>query len=396
MILPRSSAMSQTPLIAHVIHRLAMGGLENGVVNLINRMPANRYRHAIICMTRYSDFRSRIENPDVEVFALNRKEGGDWSARGRLFFLIRRLKPAIVHSRGMSGLDSMLPALLNGVTARIHGEHGRDMGDLDGSNRKAQWVRRLHRPLVSHYIALSKDLESYLERKIGVPKRCITQIYNGVDGQLFRRPSPERIPLPQKGFADDTSFVIGTVGRMESVKDQVNLTKAFILLASMLPKKRNQLRLMMIGDGPLREHCEKLLEEAGVRHLAWLPGARDDVADLMCGMDLFVLPSLAEGISNTILEAMACGLPVIATRVGGNPELVLEGVTGSLVPPADPNALTEAIVRYLKNPELVANQGRAGRALTDSRFSMESMVNSYMRVYDRVLERKTGQTVMQS
>ena len=388
--------MSQAPLIVHVIHHLVIGGLENGLVNLINCMPRNRYRHAIICMTHYSDFRDRIENPNVEVFALNRKDGSDWPTRGRLFRLIRRLKPTIVHSRGMSGLDSMLPAMLNGVAARIHGEHGRDMDDLDGSNRKAQWVRRLHRPLVSHYIALSKDLESYLENKIGVSKQRITQIYNGVDCLRFRPAASGRVPLSESGFADNSSFVIGTVGRMQAVKDQVNLTNAFIRLAAIIPQKKDQLRLVMIGDGPLRAQCEKLLDDAGLRHLAWIPGARDDVADLIRGMDLFVLPSLAEGISNTILEAMACGLPVVATNVGGNPELVDAGVTGSLVPAANPYALADAIARYVLQPALAANHGRAGRMRTETRFSMESMVDSYMQVYDRMLERKTRQTVMQS
>jgi sugar transferase (PEP-CTERM/EpsH1 system associated) len=347
-------------------------------------------------MTHYSEFRNRIENPNVEVFSLNRKDGRDWPARGRLFQLIRHLKPSIVHSRGMSGLDSMVPALLNGVPARIHGEHGRDMDDLNGNNRKAQWLRRLHRPLVSHYIALSKDLESYLENKIGVPARHITQIYNGVDCRHFSPSEAGRGQLPKIGFADDSSFVIGTVGRMQAVKDQLNLTKAFILAASLLPEKRDQLRLVMAGDGPLRLQCEKLLIDAGLGHQAWLPGARDDVASLMRGMDLFVLPSLAEGISNTILEAMACGLGVIATDVGGNPELVEDGVTGSLVPAANPESLAKAIVQYALKPGLAINHGRAGRARTENRFSIESMVNNYMQVYDRVLERKTRQTVMQS
>ncbi len=388
--------MPEVPLVAHVIHHLVIGGLENGLVNLINRMPASRYRHAIVCMTRYSDFRNRIQNPTVEVFALNRRDGSDWPARVELFRLIRRLKPAIVHSRGMSGLDSMLPAMLNGVSARIHGEHGRDMDDLDGTNIKAQWVRRLHRPFISHYIALSKDLKSYLEKKIRVPERRITQIYNGVDCQYFRPALSGRAPLPESGFANDTSFIIGTVGRMQAVKDQVNLTKAFILLATLLPEKKHQLRLVIVGDGPLWAQCGRLLDVAGLRHLAWLPGARDDVADLMRGMDLFILPSLAEGISNTILEAMACGLPVIATQVGGNPELVEEGITGNLIPAADPGALAEAMIPYLLIPGLCANRGRAGRIRTESQFSIESMVDSYMRVYDRVLERKTVQTVMQS
>ena len=389
--------MARPPhLVVHVIHRLAIGGLENGLVNLLNHGLASRYRHAIICMTGFTDFRDRIEDANVEVFAIHRKEGRDWGAQWRLFELIRRLKPAIVHSRGLSGLDSMLPALINGVPARIHGEHGRDMGDLDGSNRKGQWIRRLHRPLVSHYIALSRDLESYLETKVGVPSQRITQIYNGVNCHDFRPASGERELLPETDFAPKGAFVIGTVGRMQPVKDQVNLTRAFIHLVAILPQEKSRLRLVMVGDGSLRAECEALLTQAGLRHLAWLPGARDDVAALMRGMDIFVLPSLAEGISNTILEAMASGLPTIATAVGGNPELVEDGVTGSLVPAANPIALAEAIKPYVIDGELARRHGHASRRTAQARFSMEAMVNSYMQVYDRVLESKVRQTVMQS
>ncbi len=376
------------PLVVHVIHHLVIGGLENGLVNLINRMPPDRYRHAIICMKEYSDFRNRIENPETEVFALNRKDGGDWNARLKLFNLIRKLNPAIVHSRGISGLDSMLPALFCGVPARIHGEHGRDMDDLDGNNRKAQWLRRVHRPLVSHYVALSKDLETYLETKIGVPKRRITQIYNGVDFHNFQPNRSEREKIRDCHFADDDSFVIGTVGRMQEVKDQVNLTKAFILLASKVPEKKKYLRLLLVGDGPLRSQCEALLDQAGLRGQAWLPGARDDIPVLMRSMDVFVLPSLAEGISNTILEAMACGLAVVAIRVGGNPELVEDGVTGALVPAADAEALAGALLNYLTSPGLIASHGRAGRARAEARFSIDAMVANYIGVYDQVLARK--------
>ena len=373
-----------------------MGGLENGLINLLNHGLASRFRHAIICMTDYSDFRDRIESADVQVYAIHRNEGRDWRATYRLFELIRRLKPDVVHGRGLSGLDSMLPAMLSGVAARIHGEHGRDMGDLDGSNRKGQWVRRLHRPLVSHYIALSKDLETYLETKIGVPSQRITQIYNGVNCSKFRPPVGERERLPDFDSAPGDTFVIGTVGRMQAVKDQVNLTKAFIHLANILPKEKNRLRLAMIGDGPLREQCETLLRDAGLRHLAWLPGAREDVENLMRSMDLFVLPSLAEGISNTVLEAMASGLPVVATAVGGNPELIEDGITGRLVPAADSIALADAIAPYVVNRQLARQQGLASRLRAESRFSMETMVNRYVQVYDRMLERKVRQTAMQN
>ncbi len=388
--------MAPPILIAHVIHRLAIGGLENGLINLLNHGLADRFRHAIICMTDYTDFRDRIESKEVEVYAIRRKAGRDWQATYRLFNLIHRLKPDIVHSRGLSGLNSLLPAVLNGVPARIHGEHGRDMGDLDGSSRKGQWVRRLHRPLVSHYVALSQDLENYLETKIGVPSQCISQIYNGVNCNIFRPATAERESLPDFDSSSRDTFVIGTVGRMEAVKDQVNLTKAFIHLVNSVPKHKDRLRLAIIGDGPLRSQCETMLDEVGLRRQAWLPGARADVADMMRRMDLFVLPSLAEGISNTVLEAMATGLPIVATAVGGNPELVEDGVTGRLVPAADPIALADAIAPYVLNLEMARQQGVASRLRAEARFSIEAMVDRYVQVYDRVLERKVKQTAMQS
>lgn len=388
--------MAPPILIAHVIHRLAMGGLENGLINLLNHGLADRFRHAIICMTDYTDFRDRIESKEVEVYAIRRKAGRDWQATYRLFNLIHRLKPDIVHSRGLSGLNSLLPAVLSGVPARIHGEHGRDMGDLDGSSRKGQWVRRLHRPLVSHYVALSQDLENYLETKIGVPSQCISQIYNGVNCNIFRPAIAERESLPDFDSSSRDTFVVGTVGRMEAVKDQVNLTKAFIHLVNSVPKHKDRLRLAIIGDGPLRSQCESMLDEVGLRRQAWLPGARADVADMMRRMDLFVLPSLAEGISNTVLEAMATGLPIVATAVGGNPELVEDGVTGRLVPAADPIALADAIAPYVLNLEMARQQGVASRLRAEARFSIEAMVDRYVQVYDRVLERKVKQTAMQS
>ena len=183
---------------------------------------------------------------------------------------------------------------------------------------------------------------------------------------------------------------------MEAVKDQVNLTKAFIHLVNSVPKHKDRLRLAIIGDGPLRSQCESMLDEVGLRRQAWLPGARADVADMMRRMDLFVLPSLAEGISNTVLEAMATGLPIVATAVGGNPELVEHGVTGRLVPAANPIALADAIAPYVLNLEMARQQGVASRLRAEARFSIEAMVNRYVQVYDRVLERKVKQTAMQS
>lgn len=386
---PLSASMpggkTDAPLIAHVIYRLDVGGLENGLVNLINHIPAQRFRHAIICLTDYSDFRQRLHRSDVPVYMLNKPAGNSPITHFKLWRLLKQLRPDIVHTRNLAALEGMVPAALAGVPVRIHGEHGRDMGDLDGTNRGRQRLRRLFRPFVHQYIALSKDLERYLHDRIHVPPAKVAQLYNGVDTGLFRPTRGAREPLPLAEFAPPGTFVIGTVGRMQEVKDQLTLAHAFVLLQRMLPQAASVLRLVMVGDGPLRKQVVRVLEESGTDKLAWIAGERDDVPQLMRAFDLFVLPSLAEGISNTLLEAMASGLPVVATAVGGNPELVDDRRTGRLVAPADPQALAAAIREYVMDPEMGRRQGRAARETAERRFGLDVMVRSYMDLYDRAL-----------
>jgi glycosyltransferase involved in cell wall biosynthesis len=145
------------------------------------------------------------------------------------------------------------------------------------------------------------------------------------------------------------------------------------------------LRLVIVGDGSQRPLVEGILREHKVQDLAWLPGERSDIPDVMRGLDVFALPSLSEGISNTVLEAMSCGLPVIATAVGGNVELVCEGVTGHLVPRADPSAMAAAMLRLLDDPLGARNMGDGGRALAVARFSLSAMASAYESLYESLL-----------
>ena len=172
---------------------------------------------------------------------------------------------------------------------------------------------------------------------------------------------------------------------MQTVKDQPTLTRAFIKALAQHPELRDRLRLVLIGEGPLRAICQQLLEDAGVADLAWLPGERSDVPDVMRGLHCFVLPSLAEGISNTILEAMASALPVVATAVGGNADLVTHGKTGVIVPANDAQEMADAIARFASAPPRAAAMGRAGRVKVEERFSLPAMVNTYRQAYDRLL-----------
>ena len=381
------------PLIAHVVFRFDVGGLENGVVNLINHLPRDAYRHAVISLTDITDFRRRVTRNDVQFVALQKSPGHAYKLYPALYKLFREMRPAIVHTRNLAALETVVPAWAAGVPVRIHGEHGRDMLDLHGSNRKYQWVRKLYRPFVTHYIALSRDLERYLSANVGVPPARVAQIYNGVDAQRFRPAEARRSAIEGCPFRDPRFWLVGTVGRMDPVKDPLNLVRAFIQALQLAPSKRERMRLLLVGDGVLYSEARAMLAGAGIADLAWLPGERNDVPDILRGLDCFVLPSLGEGISNTILEAMATGLPVIATNVGGNGELVDAGTTGELVPAGDAHALAQPMLAYARDREAARAAGRNGRARIEREFSLEAMLGRYRGLYDRLLRAESPAAV---
>lgn len=373
------------PLVMHVLHRFDTGGLENGVVNLINQMPRNAYRHMVVALTEVTDFRLRLKHDDVECLALHKAPGHGARLYARVTRLMRARRPAIVHTRNLGPLEMQVPAWLSRVPVRIHGEHGRELADLDGTSRHYQRVRRLYAPFVGRYVALSHDLARYLEGPVGIAPARVVQIYNGVDAERFAPALAGPPPIAGCPFAAPGYWLVGTVGRMQGVKDQTTLARAFVRALELQPALRERVRLVVVGDGPLREQAQAILDEAGMGALAWLPGERSDVADVMRGLKCFVLPSLAEGISNTILEAMATGLPVIATGVGGNAELVDHGRTGEIVPAADPEAMAQSLVRMAGDPARAAAIGLEGRAEVERRFSLQAMVSAYQDLYDRQL-----------
>ena len=374
----------------HIVHRFDTGGLENGVVNLINHLPRGAYRHMVVALTEVTDFRHRLQPEDVRCIALHKPPGHGAKLYPRLWRLLRRYRPAIVHTRNLAALEMQPVAWAARVPVRIHGEHGRDVEDLQGDSRHYQRLRRLYSPFVHRYVALSKDLAGYLTDRVGIALGRIEQIYNGVDAERFRPAAGAPLRLDGCPFDPARHFVVGTVGRMQTVKHQTLLARAFVRALALQPALRDRLRLLMVGDGPLRAQAQTILADAGVADLAWLPGERADVPELMRSLHGFVLPSLAEGISNTILEAMASGLPVIATAVGGNAELVAHGRTGTIVPSDDTEAMAQALLRLAADPARAAAMGREGRVEVERRFSLQAMVAAYQGLYERALG-ATGQ-----
>ncbi len=366
-----------TRLVVHVIYRFGHGGLENGLVNLINRMHArglgSRYRHAILCITGYTEFRGRLKDESVQVLSLDKQEGKDPAYNLRLIRMIRRLRPDIVHSRNLPALECAVISRLVGVGGVIHGEHGWDVHDLDGTVRRYRLMRRFSQPFIHRFVALSRHIETWLVRDVGIRAEKVERICNGVDTDRFH---------PEGTVREDGFVNIAHVGRFEPVKNPGLLIEACARMMHRHPELLKTVRLHMIGDGGLRPELERMVESEGIGEQVRFHGMRDDVPEMLRRMDIYALPSLNEGISNSILEAMASGLPVVATRVGGNPELVEHGVNGFLVPSGDSDAMAEALYRYCADEKLRRRHAAASRRRALDEFSIDAMVDRYVALYD--------------
>lgn len=373
------------PLIAHVLYRLTTGGMERVLVTVINRT-GSRYRHAVICLDGYTSYRERIVGPDVACHALHKKPGKDWACYFRLWKALRQLRPDLVHTYNVGALDAAPVAKMAGVRRVVHAERGRSAQDPHGENRKYRVLRRWLSPFIDRYLAVSRDLRDWLTEAVGIDPSKVVYIPNGIDAASFVVASGRKDARPLLGsFAPPGTILIGTVGRLDPVKDQTGLLLAFKLLCEALPDASGRLRLAIVGEGAQRAPLEAQIAEFALGAQVHLFGNRDDVAAILAEFDIFVLSSIAEGMPGVLLEAMAAGLPVVATDVGGVSEVVSNGVTGLLVPAGSPVELSRAVSKYVSDEALRLEHGGAGRRAVEAGFSLDHMVSAYTALYDELL-----------
>ncbi|MBF0348930.1 MAG: TIGR03088 family PEP-CTERM/XrtA system glycosyltransferase [Magnetococcales bacterium] len=373
--------------IVYLLYRLDVGGLETVIVNLIDRLPRDSFEHHVIALTQCGTFKNRIRHPRVQFYDLNKKEGKDPWVWFRLWKRLRQIQPDLLHTFNIGTLEGVIPAFFAGRPVTIHAEHGRDSYDPKGEHRTYLLLRRLLSPWVDRFVCVSKDLHTWMVNRVGIPEAKVRLIINGIDTQHFH-PGPNPPLLPPE-FTSEHPFIIGTVGRLWPIKDQGNLIRALAHLRHQHPMGFQRCRLILIGDGPNRQELELLAQQSGIADRLWITGWRDDVASLLRCLDLFVLPSLAEGTPLTLLEAMATRLPVIATRVGGVADLIQDTTTGTLVPPSNPEALAAALIQHLDHPSWSQEMGIRGRAWVETHHSVDSMVERYLILFRNALLQKT-------
>ena len=368
--------MTERPVhVMHIVYTLRTGGMEMGVVKLVNGLDTARVRSSICSTTPAGAEIKALVRPSVPIFELSRRAGTDLRFVRDLYRLFKRERPDVVHTHAWGTLiEGLVAARAAGVPIVVHGEHG--TLQLRGYQRRLQ---RVAWSAADRVLSVSSKLAERMSAATGFAAARITTIRNGVQVARFQ-PVDRRAARRALGIPEGPT--VGTVGRLVAVKDQATLVDA----VAELQRTGVAATLVIAGDGPERAALDGRARAAGVD--LRLLGYRADVEQVMGAMDVFVLSSVSEGLSNTILEAMAAARPVVATRVGGAEEMIEDGVTGVLVPPSNAGAMAAALGRVLGAPDGGAAMGAAARRRVEAEFTLPGMMTRYEQLYVEVAAAK--------
>lgn len=361
--------------LAYVVHSLNPGGTEKLVVEM-SRAFAGEYDLLVLCLDEPGAWANELRGRGIPVHCVWRQPGLDLSVPVKLARHLRRHRTGIVHAHQCTPwFYAALARLLYPAPRLLLEEHGRFYPEVKHWPR-ALLNRLLIRRLTDRFVAVSEDVRRRLERYEGLDARRIEVIYNGVVAEPLLSPGARAALRSELGFSPE-HFVVGTAGRFDPIK---NLP---LLIASLERAGREigGLRGLLVGDGPQLADVRAQLKQRGLGDRVALTGFRDDARKLVQCLDLFVLASRSEGTSVALLEAMAAGVPVAVTAVGGNPEIVIDGQTGWVVPSESEEALTAAIRAAVIEPQARQGLARAGRRRFEERFGFERMLASYRAVY---------------
>lgn len=364
--------------ILHVVACLGLGGTEHGVLKVLTGLGDERFEHRI-CAVRGVDPRFvNSMNMSARTYSAGSVTPGFQLPLFRLMHIMKEFRPHIVHTRNFGALEAILAARLARVPVAIHSEHGYELEILQGLPTRRRTLCRALFPMADAVFTVTEELRKYHSRQSWLPKAKFRVIHNGVSTERFAPQRTVGTEIRNELGIPTGCFVIGSVGRLVPIKDHFTLLRA----AEVLLRERKDLHVLLVGDGPERA---KLQEYVGgspeLPGRVTFCGASDRVPELMNAMQVFVLPSICEGMSNTVLEAMATGLPLVVTRAGGNPELVVDGATGFLFPPRDVQALAQHLAKLVESPDLRRSFGEKARQRVVEQFSLAGMIQNYRDLY---------------
>ncbi len=374
----RPAIESRALRILHVVTRLGMGGTEYGILKVIGGLPVESFEHRF-CTTRgFDDALVRDLHLQGKVFVAGELADKFEFLVLPLMRIMKAYKPDIVHSRNWGAIEAIAAARLAGVPVALHSEHGYEVEMLEGLPWRRRILRRALYAMADTVFTVSNELRTYHAQQVRLPENKIRIIPNGVDtARFFPCANARRISRQTLGIPAD-SFVVGTVGRLVPIKDHRTLLRAAEILAG----RGFNIQVVIAGAGPELQRLQQYVASSTfLARRASFPGACEDVPGLLNSFDAFVLPSLCEGMSNTLLEAMSSGLAVVATEVGGNPEVVQDAKSGLLFAPGDASALAARLESLAQNPGLRQTFGTTARQRVLLDFSLERMIRNYRDLY---------------
>lgn len=381
----RTSASAAPLRVLHVIDRLDMGGTEYVILKVMNGLPAQEFEHRVCAARGYNESLPHLQKMQHQIVVAGRNESKFQLLLFRLAAIMREFRPHIVHSRNWGAIEAIPAARLAGVPVAIHSEHGYIPDMLAGLPARQRIIRRGAYAMADAVFCVTEELRNFHASQTWLAPERIQVVHNGVDAERYspqpalRRAVRERLQIPAG------SLVLGVVSRLVPIKDHATLFRA----AERLATHKIDVRVVVAGTGPERERLDALVNDSpALKGRVSFVGAIENVPEILNALDVFVLPSLMEGMSNTILEAMSCALPVAATRVGGNPDLVQEGRSGVLFAPGDDTHLAGQLELLAANEELRRDYGAAGRRRVLEDFSLDKMLAAYRHLYRDLAARK--------
>jgi len=369
--------------ILHVVDSWAVGGLQRGLANLVGRMNPSLFEHVICAMRPIDPVNAQpLPAGPVRLISLSGREARSLVQAPALTRKVREVKPDIVHTRNWGTFEALWSAIRVGGCARIHSEHGVDWDSAEKESWRRILCRRLAFQMADRVISVSQQLKDVHTHRTGFPATRIEVIHNGVDSVQFR-PDPEERELVRKEFGiADHELCIGCVANLIPVKDHLTLFRAVDRFA----EYAGPWRLLVVGAGPELPKLTAFLDRRPVwKDRVLFLGRSSSVSQVLNALDVYVLPSLTEGINNSLLEAMATGLPVVATAAGGTPEVVIDGESGLLFPVGDDARLAEQLLLLQESSEWRHRLGGSALSRVRSEFSIQSMVRKYELLYQSVL-----------